>query len=182
MNLFHSTMARGTAKLGWQGLLGAVLLVLVAVLYFASLRPEQSELQSLHRQIERARNSVTSATGDTAPAHTPAQQLDAFYASFPNAADLPALLGKVFASARQHGLQLELGEYRVSRDSADGPTQFQLTLPVRGSYLQIRRFMASAMTGVTTMSLDSIQFDRQKVSDTTLTAKIKLTIYLGASS
>ncbi|MEI7535564.1 MAG: type 4a pilus biogenesis protein PilO [Comamonadaceae bacterium] len=182
MNLFNSNMTRGTAKLGWQGLLGAALLVLVAVLYFASLRPEQSELQSLQRQIESARHSVASPAGDAAPAHTPAQQLDAFYASFPNTAELPALLEKVFACARQQGLQLELGEYRVSRDSADGLTQFQLTLPVRGSYLQIRRFMASAMTGVTTMSLDSIQFDRQKVSDSTLTAKVKLTIYLGASS
>jgi hypothetical protein len=55
-------------------------------------------------------------------------------------------------------------------------------LPVRGTYPQIRKFVDGAMAEVSTLSLNSIQFDRQKVGDPMVDATVKLTVYLGKKS
>jgi Tfp pilus assembly protein PilO len=180
MKQIHSAMANSAASLGWPGILGLGLMVFACGFYFSTLRSEQSRLDDLRQQIAKVREQ-RAAPADSAPT-APADKLAAFYGFFPGSTDLPDLLQKVFAAAKGQGLQLEHGEYRVLKDNAGGLTQFQLTLPVRGTYPQIRKFVDGALTEVSTLSLDSIQFDRQKVGDAIVDAKVKLIVYLGKKS
>jgi Tfp pilus assembly protein PilO len=182
MKRIHSAVADGAASLGWPGVLGLGLLVFVCSFYFSTLRADESRLDDLRQEIATAREQrAAPADGAGAPT-TPTDRLAAFYGFFPRPADLPDLLEKVFDAAKGSGLQLEHGEYRVLRDNAGALTQFQLTLPVRGTYPQIRKFVDGAMAEVSTLSLDSIQFERQKVGDALVDAKIKLAVYLGKKS
>jgi Tfp pilus assembly protein PilO len=174
--------ASGAAGLGWPGIVGLGLLVLVCGFYFSTLRSEESRLDDLRQQIAKARDQHAAAADDAAGPTTPADKLAAFYGFFPRPGELPDLLEKVFAAAKGQGLQLEHGDYRVLTDSAGGLTQFRLTLPVRGTYPQIRKFVDGAMAEVPTLSLDSIQFERQKVGDSTVDANVKLAVYLGKKS
>ena len=182
MKRIHSAVASGVASLGWPGILGLGLLVFVCGFYFSTLPAEQSRLDDLRQQIAKAREQRAAPANDAGAPTSPADKLAAFYGFFPRPTDLPDLLGKVFAAGKGQGLQLERGEYRVVRDTAGGLTQFQLTLPVRGTYPQIRKFVDGAMAEVSTLSLDSIQFDRQKVGDPNVDAKVKLIVYLGKKS
>jgi hypothetical protein len=166
MKRIHSAVADGAASLGWPG----------------TLRADQSRLDDLRLEIVKAREQRAAPAADAGAPTTPSDRLAAFYGFFPRPADLPDLLEKVFAAAKGSGLQLEHGEYRVLRDNAGALTQFQLTLPVRGTYPQIRKFVDGAMAEVSTLSLDSIQFERQKVGDAQVDAKIKLAVYLGTKS
>jgi hypothetical protein len=171
----------GAASLGLQGILGLGLLVFIGGFYFSTLYPEQRRLDDLRQEIAKAR-SERSARSDAEGPKTPMDRLAAFYGAFPRPNDLPDLLQKVFAAAKRQTLNLEQGEYRVIRNNAGGLTQFQLTLPVRGSYPQIRKFVDRALIDVPTLSLDSIQFERQKVGDVSVDAKVKLIVYLGQRS
>lgn len=182
MKRIRSTVADGVESLGWPGILGLGLLVFVCGFYFSTLRSDQSRLDELRQHIAKSREQVAAPPGDAGAAATPADRLAAFYGFFPRPADLPDLLQKVFAAAKGQGLRLERGEYRVLRDNAGALTQFQITLPVRGSYPQIRRFVDRAMAEVATLSLDSIQFERQKVGDAQVDAKVRLAVYLGKKS
>lgn len=182
MKRIHSAVASGAASLGWPGILGLGLLVFVFGFYFSTLRSEQSRLDDLHQQIAKAREQRAAPVDAAGAPTTPSDRLAAFYGFFPRPTDLPDLLEKVFAAAKGQGLQLEHGEYRVLRDNAGGLTQFQLTLPVRGTYPQIRKFVDGAMAEVSTLSLDSIQFERQKVGDALVDARVKLAVYLGKKS
>ena len=181
MKRFHAHFSRGVASLGLQGILGLGLLVFIGGFYFSALYPEQLRLADMRQEIAKAR-SERSARADAAAPNSPADRLAAFYGVFPKPRDLPDLLEKVFAAAKQQTLKLEQGEYRVVRDNAGGLNQFQLTLPVRGSYPQIRKFVDGALIDVPTLSLDSIQFERQKVGDASVDAKVKLVVYLGQRS
>ena len=163
-------------------MLGLGLLLLVCGFNFSTLRSEQSRLDDLRQQIAKAREQHAASADDAKGPATPADKLAAFYGFFPRPGDLPDLMGKVFAAAKGQALQLEHGEYRVLTDNAGGLTQFQITLPVRGTYPQIRRFVDGAMAEVPTLSLDSIQFDRQKVGDPIVDANVKLAVYLGKKS
>ena len=174
--------AVGAASLGWPGILGLGLLVLVCGFYFSTLSFEQSRLDDLRQQIAKTRDQRAASADEVKGPTTPADKLTAFYGFFPRPGDLPGLLEKIFAAAKAQGLQLEHGEYRVLTDNAGGLTQFQLTLPVRGTYPQIRKFVDGAMAEVPSLSLDSIQFDRPKVGDSTLNANVKLAVYLGKKS
>ena len=170
---------RSAARLAWPGALGLALLLLVSAFYIATLRPAGLRLQTLQQQRALARQPVpTSITEATAPAG-PTEQLTSFYALLPASAELPDLLGKIFAAASAQGLQIDAGEYRVLQESGDRLTQFQITLPVRASYPQLRKFVALAMAQVSSLSLDSIQFERKSVGESVVNAKIRLTIQLG---
>ncbi|MBI4293735.1 MAG: type 4a pilus biogenesis protein PilO [Betaproteobacteria bacterium] len=182
MKRIHSAVVEGAASLGWPGVLGLGLLVLACGFYFSTLRSEQSRLDDLRLQIEKAREQRAAPAGENAAPATPSDKLAAFYGFFPKPTDLPDLLQKVFAAAKAQGLKLENGEYRVLRDNAGALNQFQLTLPVHGTYPQIRKFVDGAMAEVATLSLESIQFERQKVGDALVDARVKLVVYVGKRS
>jgi Tfp pilus assembly protein PilO len=170
------------ASLGWSGVLGLGLLVLACGFYFSTLPSDQSRLDDLRQQIAKARDQRAAPADAAAGPATPADRLTAFYGFFPQPGDLPGLLQKVFTAAKAQGLQLEHGEYRVLGNNEGALTQYQITLPVRGTYPQIRKFVDAAMAEVPSLALDSIQFDRQKVGDSTLDANVKMAVYLGKKS
>lgn len=181
MKGFHAHFSRGAAGLGLPGIVGLGLLVFIGAFYVSTLYPEQRRLEELRPEIAKVR-SERSAPADAEGPKSPMDRLAAFYGAFPKPRDVPDLLEKVYAAAARQTLKLEQGEYRVIRDNAGGLNQFQLTLPVRGSYPQIRKFVDAALIDVPTLSLDSIQFERQKVGDASVDAKIKLVVYLGQRS
>jgi hypothetical protein len=158
------------------------LIVFVAGFYLSTLRPEQSRLEELQRLTAAAREQGPAAASNAGVGLSPSDKLAAFYEFFPKDGNLPDLLEKVFAAARAEGLQVEQGDYRVVPSISNGLAQFQLTLPVRGTYPQIRRFVDIAMSDVSSLVLDSIQFERRKVGDASVEAKVKLTAYLGKKS
>jgi len=182
MKQIQFALARGVAILGLPGILGLGLLVFVAAFSFSTLRSEQMRLDNLRQQAAKAREQRAAQADAPAGPITPADRLAAFYGFFPQPAALPDLLQKVFVAAKGQGLQLEHGEYRVLADNAGGLTQFQVTLPLHGSYPQIRKFLDEAMAQIPALSLDSIQFDRQKVGDATVDANVKLALFLGKKS
>jgi len=182
MKPIHSAIQSGVALLGWPGIVGLGLIVFVGAFYFSTLRSDAARVEDLRRQVAQAR-AVRAASADGSGASaTSAEKLAAFYGFFPQTNDLPDLLGKVFAAADAQGLQLAQGEYRVAKDNAGSLTQFQFTLPVRGTYPQIRKFVDAAMVDVSALSLDGIHFERQKVGDPTVDANIKFALYLGKKS
>jgi len=173
---FGAALARMLARLGAPGVVGAGLLVFLAALYVSSVRPERARLEELQQELSQAARHKAE---DAARPQSGAEKLALFYGAFPDAAELPNLLGKIFVAAKDQGLRLEQGEYRVVGGADSALTRFQITLPVRGSYPQIRKFVDAALEQVPTLALDSIHFERQKVADATVEAKIRLVVYLG---
>jgi len=57
--------------------------------------------------------------------------------------------------------------------------RFQITLPVKGEYLKIRKFLAALPTVLPIVALENVQFQRQKIADPVVEAKIRLVLYLG---
>ena len=61
---------------------------------------------------------------------------------------------------------------------ACGLAAYRVTLPVRGSYAQVRQFVGHVLKDMPTASLDAVRFDRRKAGDAQLEAQVRLTIYL----
>jgi hypothetical protein len=54
--------------------------------------------------------------------------------------------------------------------------------PLRGTYPQVRRFVAAALARVPHLALDTIQFERSKVGEAVVNAKVTFVLYLGGTS
>ncbi|MDB5811737.1 MAG: transrane protein [Betaproteobacteria bacterium] len=165
------------ASAGWQGAVGVGLLVFAGAFYFSAIRSERSQLADMQRELVLQRQQVNSAGIEKKKA--PADKITAFYAFFPSPATLPDVLEKIFGIAEAQSLQLEQGDYRVVKDTAGKLTRFQITFPVKGTYPQIRKFVAGALSGVPALALNGIQFERKKVGDTTVEARIRFVVFLG---
>jgi len=158
--------------LGAPGVIGIGVLVFCLPFYLASVAPAEREVAK--RSAAAAKN--TRLTGQPVSAPDGTADLERFYRRFPTLDALQSELEAIYAHARASKLQLAQGEYRLEKGV--GLAAYRVTLPVRGSYAQVRQFVGHVLKDMPTASLDAVRFDRRKAGDAQLEAQVRLTIYL----
>lgn len=163
--------------LGPAGVAALGVLAFCLPLYFSAVRPAERELAASRAAAERLRvpAAVRPVAGEGRE-----EELARFYALFPPIDRLADELARVYGLARKSGLELQQGEYRVERRSA-GLISYRVSLPVRGSYHQIRAFVGALLTDVPIASLDALRFERKKSGDAQLEAQLRLTVHFRPS-
>lgn len=161
---------------GWPGVAGIGLLIACMVFYFAAIRPVQSRLDAARQNVSELQKHGKSDAARNS--QQPVEQLAEFYRAFPNNKDLLPWMEKIFTLAHDQGISLDQGEYKVSSDKVGKLMRFQMTLPLKGEYPQIRKYLDSLLTEIPIVSLEHLQLERQKVGDPALEARIRLALYL----
>jgi hypothetical protein len=158
--------------LGAAGVAGLGVLVFCLPFYFGTVVPAEREVA--RRSADAAQRARPSAQAVSAP--DGALELERFYRRFPTLDGLQGELEAVYAHARASKLQLAQGEYRLEKGA--GLAAYRVTLPVRGSYAQLRQFVGRILKEMPTASLDAVRFERRQALDAQLEAQVRLTIYL----
>ena len=169
-------------RLGWAGVAGLALAAFAVAFYFASLAPLERELAERRAEaaaLQQRLRMGESITGERKAG--PSEQLATFYAFFPAATSSPDWLGKIHAAAKSKGLVLQSGEYKLERRADQKLARYQITLPVTGSYGQIRNFLGDVLAEVPAAALEDIALKRESAGSATLEARIRLTLYLGGA-
>jgi hypothetical protein len=164
-------------RLGRSGAVGIALLAFALAFHFSAVVPRESERADLLDEASRLEQRPRAA--GPAEKGTPAEQLATFYAFLPPAQSSPDWLGKIHAAALAKGLVLRSGEYRLDRVADQKFARYQITLPVVGSYAQIRGFVGQVLADVPAAALEEITLRRESAASPTLEARIRLTLYLG---
>jgi Tfp pilus assembly protein PilO len=169
-------------RLGWSGVAGIALIAFAVAFYVAGVAPLANTLAERRAEAaalqERLRMGESIAREPKAGA---AEQLATFYAFFPAATSSPDWLGKIHAAAKSKGLVLQSGEYKLERRADQKLARYQITLPVIGSYVQIRNFLSEVLAEVPAAALEDITLKRESASSPTLEARIRLTLFLGSA-
>lgn len=169
------TYLRAFARvLGPFGIAGVVLILLCTTFYAGWLVPAEKELAA---QQEAARRLKSRSVLQPVSVDNRGDNLRRFYALFPVSGKIAPEMEKLWAAATGLKIDLQQGEYRLETNGT-GLARYRITLPVRGSYSQIRQFVGYVLKEIPTMSVDGLRFERRKISDTQLDAQIKLTLYL----
>jgi hypothetical protein len=164
------SLRRVLDALGAAGIGGVGVLLFCGAFYFNALAPATAEL-------ERRNEAALKGAPAQGMRDDPAAELERFYSRFPSVERLPGELDTLYAHAKHSRVQLLQGEYRMA--PAGGPlTAYHVTLPVRGSYPQLRQFVGRVLQDMPTTSLDALRFERKKAADAQLEAQVRLTIYL----
>ncbi|RTL57713.1 MAG: hypothetical protein EKK46_02640 [Rhodocyclaceae bacterium] len=183
MNGLHRLLWQGRrvfAYLGWAGLAGLILSAAAAAFYWRVQLPQEAALLSLADASAALRSRVAQRRAASQGDISPAAQLEQFYRFFPNAEGdaLTEALGKIYAAASAENLTLDQGDYRLSPETVGHLVRYDITLPVKGSYPHLRRFLAAALKDVPTLALEGISFNRQAAADIGINAQLRLTLYL----
>jgi Tfp pilus assembly protein PilO len=179
MNIRLREWREAAGRLGWTGRLGILLLTVAAVLHVLRVMTLEDEIQSLQTEAGHLQQRMRSGQGlGNKPNETSAEQLASFYAYFPTSDAAPSLLGKIHAAAAANGIVLRSGEYKFDRQPDQKLARYAITLPVVGSYSQLRKFIAAVLADVPAGAIDEIQMHRESISNTQLEARIRLSLYL----
>jgi Tfp pilus assembly protein PilO len=184
LRLHYLQMRRwGSSLLGWPGAIGVGALAMCLVLYLAVLLPAQQRLDmarynasSMQERIARASEVLNDK------AHPVDEQLATFYRIFPSEDGLTDWIGKIAEIAQRDGLDLQEAEYKADRDKTGKLIRIQMRLPLKGEYQKIRKFLFDLRAEIPIVSLDRVEFERQKVGDLQVDAKVMLAIFLGHTS
>jgi hypothetical protein len=109
---------------------------------------------------------------------TPGAQLHAFYGFFPARQKAPGLFKTIYGAAHEESIRLEQGEYKFNLGKSGRIGSYQVNLPVKGSYIQIRKFIVKVLNSVPSAALEEVSFKRDAISKGELEAKIRFSIYM----
>lgn len=170
---------RRADALGPAGLLALGLFMLAAVLGALAIGPLRTQRDSWAQEQAAWRARTRSLPAAVEAPAGPQQALLRFYGSFPAGDSTVHWLALVERAAEAQQLVLSAGEYRLERLPGQPLARYQMTLPVRGSYRQVRGFLAEVLRNVPAAALDDLQFKRGGDGDL-LEAKVRLSLYLDA--
>lgn len=173
-------LAQWLKHLGMSGLAGLVLAALALAVFLGFILPAEAELERARSTAADLQNRQKIALANPDAHARPAEsELTSFYKSLPPEQSATMLLDKIYKSANSASLRLNQGEYKYAKSKSGHLGNYQVTLPVKGSYVQVRKFIAKVLNGLPTAALDTVSFKRETIGGSALEAKIQFTIYLG---
>lgn len=161
------------AALGTAGVLGLGILLACAVFFASVLRPAARELAARQLAVEQLR---TRTPGEPVEPEGRAGELRRFYGLFPPIEQLADQLETLYGLARGARLELARGEYRLEKHG-EALWSYRVTLPLRGTYAQIRGFVGAVLVTMPSASLDALRFERKRIGDERLEAQLRLTLH-----
>ncbi|HVW65292.1 MAG TPA: hypothetical protein VHB01_09760 [Nitrosospira sp.] len=152
-------------RLGPQGWLGIALLLAGSGILWGGVFPLREETGYLHGKLDAGLRKPTPVETVLPPDQLLAAELAAFQKRFPTVHELSDQLGVLFVLAREKGLEVNKGEYALV-EKAGGPLRrFEATLPVTGTYSQVRDLVLEILEKLPSTALADIALERGKVAE-----------------
>ena len=146
--------------------------------YFGSLVPLQKHEAALLDDALRHRQSKSDAAHSKPAPHVLASDMATFYKTLPRTTDASRMLRHMHEIADEAGTWIDQAEYRPVRDNDAKLVLYQITLPAKGTYPELRQFLARAIRDLPGLAVEGVSFQRQRVGEAELEAQIKLTLFM----
>lgn len=139
-------------RLGWPGLAGlaALLLAVAAVMLGQRWDTQAARLQDEARELRAKARPVAAASAPVS--------VQQWQAALPASGTRQQRLADLLELAIRLDLNAARTEHRLA--TAEGLERLRVTMPVTGSYAQVRRFIAAALAHDPALSLDSVKLRR----------------------
>ena len=171
-------VTRWLQGLGAFGVACLALLASSAAAYVGLVVPLQQTSQRMHEQLDTAAQDSTRREFQRA-SNAPQAQLAAFYAFFDRPESIDVWLAKIHGIASASGLDWRAADYQLA-EPRHRLERYRISLPVGGTYAQVRTFLERTLLEVPVASLDHITYRRKETSDLRVEAEIVLTLHLFA--
>ncbi len=168
-------LQRVRRDLGVTGQLALVVLALGGAFYKVAVEPLQDRAARLQTELERQAEPAAQRGG----AGTVADKLDTFYAYLSHDEATTDWLAKLYAIGQATGVELRSASYRMqATPGAPRLERYEISVPVSGSYAQMREFLKRSLEEIPVLSLDKMALKRESRNDGTVQADLKLTLHM----
>ena len=166
---------RAVERVGAAGVSGIGVLLFAAMYAINATVPARARIGELQRELVAA----SRGGAQTAPrARGIDDDLASFYGFFQHASSISDVLAQVSAAAARSGVTFDSGEYRLSRETGVRLVRYEVTLPLRGTYAQVRTFVAAVLDELPQAALEDVAIKRDSVSAQALEARLRLCVYM----
>lgn len=169
------------ARLGNTGKIGIGLFVVAGIFFLAAVSPQGTELQKLQERAEilqsKPQQAVNEASAESRKLSGD-QALQIFYEFFPRIDSSPFWIRELVRIARQQGVEINSSDFRLSIEKGERLSRYEMILPIRGRYPQVRAFMADALEVVPAMAIVGIAFKRENIQSAQIEVRLEMNLYL----
>ncbi len=171
------------ARLGSMGKIGVGLFVVAGIFFLGAVLPAMKELKVLEARAEalqlQARQRLLS--GDTPMVErklTNDQALQAFYAFFPRFDSSPYWIRELVRVAQKQGVEINSSDFKLTFERDWRLSRYEIIVPLRGRYSQIRGFIAEALEAVPNMAITGFTIKRDNIQSAQLEMRLEISLYL----
>lgn len=171
----RAALLRSLHRAGWAGAVGAGLMAFALAFGYTATADQAQRQAELVAERSRLLKAASGPAADQRPA---AERLAAFYARFPNLAELPARLQELHRLAESHGVVLARADYRASRDAGTGLQRVTLNLPASGAFDPIYRWLDEILASMPEAALESLSVKREDTAAGEVDVELRLVLFL----
>lgn len=168
-------------RLGTIGKIGLGLFVMGIVLLIAAVLPQETTLQTLKERAETLQTqSLVPSQGASRPSQKIGdnQALQIFYEFFPQIDSTPFWVRELARIAKKQRVEINSSDYRLVQEKGERLARYEMILPVRGSYPQIRAFIADALQAVPAIAVTGMVIKRENITTEQLDVRLEINLYL----
>lgn len=173
-------LRRKARALSAPTLIAATLIGFDAVLYSIVLVPALARNDVLAQDIARLR-ARDAQTASRKVQVDPERELAAFHGMLARPDAIPQMLDRLHRAAESQGLALQQSEYQPITDPASKLMRYQIVLPLRGKYPEMRRFLSQATQELPGLTLDAVSFQRPTVDVDVMEVQVRMTLFVGGA-
>jgi len=169
------------ARLGVTGKAGLSLLVVAIIVFMGVVLPQDRTLKVLKQRAEAIKSQSTLQMSGKYGVDRKIggeQTLKIFYDFFPRIDSSPFWIGELVRVAKMHEVEINSSEFHMTLGKGPSLARYEMVLPVRGRYPQVRAFMADALQSVPAMAIVGINIKRKSVESTQLEVGLRVNLYL----
>lgn len=156
---------------------GVVLIVAALVLELAVVRHDMQRLATLSDDMRTMQTQSAQRRQAWLDA-SPQAAVHAFFRALPPESTSSDQIENLFDAAYENNLAPQTGEFVLIREPGAGFSRYQVTLPVQGTYPDLRKFANRVLEEIPSAALESITLSRENLKTNEVDANLQFTIYL----
>ncbi len=164
------------ASLSNPGKLGVGMLVLALIVVFAAILPQEKIKNTLKEKVRNVQ--IKQAEFPEQIKLNDDQALEVFYDFFPRSDSSPFWINELDKIARNRSVEVSRSDYRLVLEKEAKLARYEIQLPVRGSYPQLRAFIADALQAIPALALASVTIKRENIQTGSVDANLGMYLYL----
>ena len=158
-------------ELGTTGIAAFVLFIAAGAFMALVLQPMNEKNRVLEARAGISRDLAT-VSGVNA-----AEKVESVYEYLEKPEATTDWLAKLYAIGKATGVELQSASYKT-QGAAGRLERYEMTIPLTGSYTQMREFLKRALVEIPVLSLDQVTLKREHRREGMLQAELRLTLHM----
>ncbi len=159
-------------KLGSQGLLGLVLILLSIGVFLFKISPTKEALFKAQHSVQAETPSLI-----TSKAKTPDYDINKFYDGFPATREISQQMRAIHKVAESKNVEFDKIEYKLSKVPGTSLSAYKISCSIFVNYKTMRNFISQLLKENPNLALEQVEINRENVKSNEIETKIDLVTY-----